>query len=65
MKPAFANTTISGKADVETVHVLTGQFVTVWLSGVQVELRVRPDGVPEIFCDSLKTKPFSEWELAE
>jgi hypothetical protein len=50
MNPAYSFTSITGKADVETVHVMKEQFVTIWLNGlagaIQVELRVLSDGTP-------------------
>lgn len=32
---------------------------------VNVELRVCENGTPEIFCDTVQTKPFSEWTNPE
>lgn len=66
MKPGTASVIVSGTTNVETVHVARGQFVTVWLNGNQVELRVREDGTEEIFLHegSVTIRDFSEWERA-
>jgi hypothetical protein len=53
---------------IEYIRVHPNEYVTVWLvledepaSGLQVELRVRPDGVPEIFADDIEIKSFNDW----
>lgn len=49
-----------------TLH--SGEVLTVWLckdknvNSIQVELHIKPDGTPEIFCDELKTKNFKEYD---
>jgi hypothetical protein len=55
MKPAYArNISIEGTANIETVHVDKGQYVTVWLDGFQVELYVTKMGRRRIFVNSLE-----------
>lgn len=55
---------------VDSITVEPGQVLTVWLNTepggrkcVQVELRVKSDGTPEIFTDTdkLKTEDFAAW----
>lgn len=56
---------------VNELTVKPGQTFTVWLDrepeigrrdAIQVELRVTPECIPEIFCNTnLVIKPFSEW----
>ncbi len=61
--------------DIENVLVQPGQTLHVWLRGIaergrespqiQVELRVRPDGIPEIFCDGIEVQSFEVWKPLE
>ena len=60
--------------DVSDVNIYPGETMTVWLNrngrhrereAVQVELRVREDGMPEIFCDRLRGKSFKGWKPME
>lgn len=54
---------------IDSITIEPGQVLTVWLNTepggrkVQVELRVKSDGTPEMFTstDKLKTEDFSAW----
>jgi hypothetical protein len=64
------------EVDVQRVDLKPGQTLTVWLDreprdgdrdAAQVELRVRPDGVREVFCDAdgeVSLRRFDDWEAA-
>lgn len=50
---------------IETIYVGTGETVTVFLAGRQVELRVPREGPPEIFVRAEHrgmVRDFAEWE---
>jgi hypothetical protein len=59
---------------VHRIDLKPGQSLTVWLDreprdgyrdAAQVELRVRPDGVREVFCDAdgaVSVRRFDDWE---
>ena len=47
--------------NVEEIRVEPGEYITVWLNGIQVELRVLPNGRRQIYCNKLHTVPFSKW----
>lgn len=56
---------------IDSITVEPGEVLTVWLNTqpngrkcVQVELRVRSDGTPEIFTHTarVKTEDFSTWK---
>ena len=56
----------------EKIYVGTGQVFTVFAHKkpelneyFQIGIRCNYNGEVEIFCDELKTKPFSEWTNKE
>lgn len=64
MDPATGSVSVFGKTNIETVHIIAGQFLTVWMDGVQIELRMTPRGNREIYIaeGEVKVAPFSEWK---
>lgn len=61
---------LAAEIDVDCVHVKLGETLTVNLKInapgeplelIQVELRVTPGCVAQIFCDEIQTTPFTMW----
>jgi hypothetical protein len=62
------------QVEIRSIHLKPGQTLTVWLDreprdgyrdATQVELRVRPDGVRQIFCNAdgaVSVRRFGDWE---
>lgn len=62
MEPATGNVFLSGKTNIETVRVARGQYVDIFLEGIQVEMRVLPNGAVEIYSDEkFDILPFEKW----
>ena len=58
--------TLKVEHEVSSVHIGPGEAFTVFLQvgrcrTIQVEARVRKDGVPELFCNQLEAKRFKGW----
>ncbi len=51
---------ITKSIEVQDIGLSKGQYLTVWLAGHQVELRVTHGGEPEIYVDGVVTKSFTE-----
>jgi len=52
---------------VSEVRIDPGQILTVWIDGIQIEIRHASSG-PELFCDELEKiekKGFDEWGVIE
>ena len=54
---------------VEFLYVKPNECVTVYIKNslvenrwIQIEIRCRKDGTPEMFCDGLDVKSFDEWK---
>lgn len=60
---------VTVEKEIKNITLYNGMVITIWLSNGKedfpTELRVTPDGKPEIYCDDLKIIPFKEWYKIE